>query len=282
MTLTAPYSGTLLRIDAGKGSVVKRNETVAVIYSQQVESSYGIAKADFEQAQDAMDRIQKVYASGGVTEVQMKDVLTKLEKAEAALEGAKKAVADCSVKSPFAGVVSEVYPSGGEELTMGAGILKITDISDLKINITIYENEIGAVKAGMAAVVDIPALGIKDAAARVIEKGVLSSRLTHSYVCAVKLGKNLRGLMPGMAAKVRFESVDEEERIVIPAAAVQLDSDGKYVWISDSCTVKKRRIATDGYSGKGVIVSEGLSNGDKVITEGYQKVSTGMKIEEVE
>ena len=93
---------------------------------------------------------------------------------------------------------------------------------------------------------------------------------------------NIRGLMPGMAVKVRFESREEGSRIVIPASAVQIDADGKYVWVSDSSVVHKRRIVPGGYSGKGVIVSEGLEEGDKVIFEGYQKVSSGMKITEME
>ena len=37
-------------------------------------------------------------------------------------------------------------------------------------------------------------------------------------------------------------------------------------------------IQISGYSGTGVIVSEGLKGGDQVIVEGYQKVSEGMKV----
>ncbi len=44
----------------------------------------------------------------------------------------------------------------------------------------------------------------------------------------------------------------------------------------------RRKITLAGYSGTGVIVSEGLQVGDKVIVEGYQKVSEGMKVESKE
>lgn len=282
VTLAAPYPGTLKSLNVSKGSIVNGNDVLAVLSSQQVESAYSIAKADLDQARDAMDRINKVYNSGSVTEVQLKDIQTKLDKALATMASAEKAVEDCSIKAPYRGVVSEIYPSGGEDLNAGEKIMKVTDISDLKLEISVHENEIGSIRTGMTALVDIPALGIEKASARVCEKSVLSSSLAHSYLCSLKLDRARSGLMPGMAVKVRFESRDTESRIVIPASAVQIDSYGKYVWVSDSCVVYKRRIVPGGYSGKGVIVSEGLEEGDKVITEGYQKVSTGMKVTEVE
>ena len=281
-TLTAPFPGSLQSLNAGKGSVVRKGEVLATLSSQQVESAYSIAKADLDQARDAMERVCKVYESGGITQVQMMDIQTKLDKAEATMSSAEKAVADCSVKAPYNGVVSEIYPSVGEDLTLGAKILKITDISDLKINISVHENEIASIKTGMSALVDIPALGLEKAKAKVCEKSVLSSSLAHSYICALKLESSPRGLMPGMAAKVRFESTDGESHIVIPASAVQIDMYGKYVWIADTSGVEKRHIGTSGYSGKGVIISEGLAEGDRVIVEGYQKVSSGMKVREVE
>lgn len=83
--------------------------------------------------------------------------------------------------------------------------------------------------------------------------------------------------MPGMLAKVRFDD-NGDDSIAVPASAVQLDSEGKYVWMSESGVVSKRRITVGGYSGMGVIVTEGLAEGEKVIVKGYQKVSGGMKV----
>lgn len=282
VTLTAPFSGTLKSLNVRKGSVVNENSVVAGLSSQSVESAYLIAKADLNQAEDAMERVKKVYSNGAVTEVQMKDIQTKLEKARSAMASASKAMSDCSIKSPYRGIVSETFHSAGEEIKIGERIAIITDLSDFKIEIPVHENEIGSVTEGMDALVDIPALGIENEAAYVCEKGILSSSLAHSYLCALKTKRTINGLMSGMAVKVRFESKNDQQRIVIPASAIQLDAEGKYVWISDSCIVKKRRIVSGGYSGKGVIVSEGLKEGDKLITEGYQKVSSGMKVKEVE
>ena len=64
----------------------------------------------------------------------------------------------------------------------------------------------------------------------------------------------------------------------MPANAVLINQEGKFVWVVEEGRATRRKITLSGYSGNGVIVSEGLETGDLVIVEGYQKVSEGMKV----
>ena len=277
VTLLAPYPGTVQSIKVGKGSIVEKGSVTAVIRSQTVESAYKIAQANLQQAKDGYERVSKVYASGSVTEAQMVDIQTLLAKAEASMESARKSVDDCSLKAPFRGVVSEVYPTSGVDVIPAERMMTIIDLSDLKIRISVHENEINGIRKGAAAFIDLPALGLTGLKAKVSEKSVLSSQLSHSYVCTLVLDAKPAGLMPGMLAKVRFESCDDDN-IVVPSDVVQLDAEGRYLWLDENGTVVKRRIITGGYSGMGVIVTDGLVEGEKVIVKGYQKVSSGMKV----
>ncbi|MDO5321011.1 MAG: efflux RND transporter periplasmic adaptor subunit [Bacteroidia bacterium] len=277
VTLLAPYSGTVQSVLVGKGSVVEKGAVTAVISSQSVESAFQIAQANLKQAQDGYDRVSQVYSSGSVTEVQMVDIKTALDKAEAAMVSARRAKEDCSLKAPYRGVISEVFPTSGVEVLAAQRMMTILDLSNLKIRISVHENEINSILKGAAATVDIPALGLSEVKAHVSEKNILSSELTHSYMCTLVLDERISGLMPGMLAKVRFDN-NGDDSIVVPSGAVQLDSDGKYVWLSESGVVSKRRITVGGYSGMGVIVTDGLEEGEKVIVKGYQKVSGGMKV----
>ncbi|MCQ2180415.1 MAG: efflux RND transporter periplasmic adaptor subunit [Bacteroidales bacterium] len=277
VTLLAPYSGTVQSILVSKGSVVEKGAVTAVISSQPVESAYQIAQASLKQAQDGYDRVSLVYSSGSVTEVQMVDIKTSLAKAEASMESARRAKEDCSLKAPYRGVVSEVFPTSGVEVLAAQRMMTVLDLSNLKIRISVHENEINSIVKGSEAFVEIPALGLSEVKARVSEKSLLSSELTHSYMCTLVLDGRVSGLMPGMLAKVRFDD-NGDDSIAVPASAVQLDSEGKYVWMSESGVVSKRRITVGGYSGMGVIVTEGLAEGEKVIVKGYQKVSGGMKV----
>ena len=65
----------------------------------------------------------------------------------------------------------------------------------------------------------------------------------------------------------------------MPANAILVNEDGRFVWVAEEGRATRRNITISGYSGSGVIVSEGLQAGDVVIVEGYQKVSEGMKVD---
>lgn len=280
VVLTAPYPGTLTSLPVAKGSLLQASQTVAVISSQSTLSALQASKATLEQARDAYDRVQKVYSEGGISELQMVEIRTKLSQAEASYKAAVKSVEDCTVKAPYKSVVAETYCDCGVELNMGERIATLMDISVLQIRIWVHENDINKLRKGDRASVDIPALGLTGLGASIREKGLMPSSMAHSYECLLRLDSTPAGLMPGMSVKLRFDSQADASEIVVPASAVQMDSKGRYVWINDNGTVRKAPVAIGAFSGKGVVVSEGLKVGDRVIVEGYQKVSSGMRVEE--
>ncbi len=79
-----------------------------MIRSQSVESALQFAEASLEQAKDANTRLQKVYASGAIPEIQKIDIETQLAKAEATAAAARRAKADGTVKTPYRGGIGEI------------------------------------------------------------------------------------------------------------------------------------------------------------------------------
>lgn len=282
VVLTAPYGGTLTTLCVRKGERVGGGQAVAVIRSQSVESARQIAEASLDQARDANERLQKVYASGAIPEIQKIDIETQLAKAEATAAAARRAVADGTVKTPYRGVIGELYVDQGVEVLPGQRLALLMDMSSLNIRIDVHENDISSVVVGTPAIVSVPALGLENLSAVVSERGYVASPLTRSYSCILSLADKNPKLMPGMVVKASFAvpEVTGDRRIVVPAAAVRMDTEGKYVWTVVDGRACKVHIVPDGYSGRGIIVSEGLSAGDKVIVEGFQKVSTGMEVTE--
>ena len=281
VVLTAPYGGTLASLPVSKGEFVSGGQAVAVVRSQSVESALEVAEATLSQAQDAHARMTKVYPSGAISEVQKVDIETQLAKAEAAERAARRAKADGTVKSPYRGVIGEMYVDRGVEVLPGQRIALLMDISRLNVRIDVHENDISSVVVGTPALVAIPALGLEDLPAVVSERGYVASPLSRSYACILRLSDPVPGMMPGMAVKASFAMpLPADDRIVVPPAAVQMDAQGKYVWTVEDGRVYKTRVTLDGFSGHGVVVSSGLIPGDKVIVEGWQKVSTGMKVTE--
>ena len=276
-TLTAPVSGTLVEGPVREGSRVSKGQTVARISSQAVSSASEAAATRLRQAEDGWARVQQVYASGTITEVEYIKVKTQLEEARAADAAARAALEKCTLKAPFSGVAEKVWLSPGVETVLAEPVVRIVSLGSLEIHFSLPENEFPRHAAGESLTVEIPALDYSCAGV-LRSKGVTASPLSHSYDCTVTLRSPVRGLMPGMVCKV-FLSDTESDEIVIPSSAVMTDLEGRYVWTATDGVVEKRRVTVGGYSGQGIVIAEGLSADDLVIIEGSRKVSTGMHVQ---
>ena len=160
-------------------------------------------------------------------------------------------------------------------------IMKIINTEDIVFKISVPETEIAQIKVEDEAEIVIPALDNRRYSGKVTEKSMSASLLTHSYPVKVTISHPDKDLRPGMIGKVELLS-NASKSIIIPANAVLINKEGKFVWVVDDERATRKAITLSGYSGKGVIVSEGLSQGDHVIVEGYQKISEGMKVSEYE
>ena len=73
----------------------------------------------------------------------------------------------------------------------------------------------------------------------------------------------------------------EEQRLVVPQAALQVDQSGYYVLVVDGQhKVEQRRVQTGPNRDTDVVIVSGVNEGDKVIVEGIQKVRPGQVVQE--
>ena len=131
----------------------------------------------------------------------------------------------------------------------------------------------GSLKVGQRISLDVSATGAEGLKGRITSKGVSASPLSHCYDCIAVLDNGSHGLMPGMVCKLKLSP-----RIIIPASALLTDSGCRYLWLAKDGKAIRQEVKTGGFAGKGVVITEGLKEGDLVIVEGYQKVSTGMEV----
>ena len=265
------YPGRLAGLHVAKGDYVNAGDVIAEVESQTVISSWEIAHSTLKQAE-----------SGSMADVKMVEAETRLAQARASAAAADAALEDCKVKAPFSGVIGDVLVTEGEELDAVDRIALILDLSSVEIDFPVPEKELSEIDKGTAVSFSVPALGVDNAAAAVKVKGMTASPLSHTYMCTAVPVREVDGLMPGMVVKVRMDS-GRGEGVVVPASVIRSDVSGRYVWtVSDDGTADKIYVVPGGFSGKGVIITEGLSVGDKVIVEGVQKVCTGLKVRIVE
>lgn len=276
--INAAHSGDLQSVAVRQGQKVDRSQLLASIGSSSLKSLHEASLAALKQAQDGYDRAQQVYSKGGITEVKMMEITTKLTQAQAAEAAAAASLEDCRIRAPFDGRIARVFVHQGERVTIDQPLFSIIDASGLEVSISVPENEIAGIRIGDMARVVFPALGTTEHVATVKEKGLIANPLSHTYNCRLNIADCPAELLSGMVGKV-FLDADAGEAVVIPSDAVKLCDEGRYVWVvSDDGKVSRRIVRVSAYAGHGVVVESGLEVGEKVVMEGMDKVSTGMSV----
>ncbi len=106
-------------------------------------------------------------------------------------------------------------------------------------------------------------------------------RQTDSLIIRATLPNPDGVLEDGEFVTVIIREKAEEQRLVVPQAALQVDQSGYYALIVDKQhRVVQRRVKTGPNEGTDVVVVSGLEAGDNVIVDGIQKVRPGQIVKE--
>lgn len=272
--------GTLKSLNASEGQPVKKGQLIATIDDTQVRAALSGAKASLEQALDAERRMGQLHESGSLPEMQWVDVETKVSAARATYDTRVQQLKDCSVYAPVSGVIGKKSLNVGENVLPSEPVVTILDINEVKVQVSVPEKEIAGISNGMATTIKVDALGGATFNGGRIEKGVSADALTHTYNIYIYLKNPNQQLLPGMVANVHFYGEEGDEAITIPVKAVQQSADKSlFVWTTEGGVAKRVKVELGETVGNRVVISGGgLHEGQKVVVEGYQKLSEGSKV----
>lgn len=287
--------GVVKRVLVNDGQTVARGQLIAEMDDTQARNLLSGAEAQMTQANDALARYKMLHDAGSLPEVQWVEIQSKVAQAQSQVEVARKNLSDCQLIAPVSGIIGKKLIGAGETALPSQAVVSILDISTVKVKVAVPEAEIGGINASTPTSLTVEATGGSYHGGR-IEKGVQADALTHTYDIRINVANGDRKLLPGMVANVRFVSDGSQAigSMMIPVTAVQKttvstnrstvstsrQSDGTlFVWtvLKDS-TAHRATVNIGQTQGNYISVIDGLSIGDRIVTEGYQKLSEGTKV----
>lgn len=280
--LSFQVNGNIDRILVQEGQSVQKGQLLATLNTSTLSNNYNIAKISLTQAQDAFDRYSKLYNNNSLPEIKYIEVKSSLEQAQANERIAHKNLTDCNLYAPFSGVIGQKIQEAGANVMPGTPVVTLMSIGTVKVKVAIPENEISSVKVGDISEVKITALGNNTITGRVIEKGVVANAISHTYDIKVELNNPEKEIMPGMVCKAYLTNSNNQDNIIVPLKSVQVDASGKnFVWVADADRAAYKEVKTGELIGNGIAIVSGLTGGENLIVEGYQKLSPGLTVKDM-
>lgn len=271
VSLSVPTGGLVERVYVREGDRVREGQTLVVINSTTSQNAYNAAKASLQQAEDAYQRLKKVYDQGSLAEVKWVEMQSTLEKARSVEQIARKQLEDCTLKATISGVVGSCNAKAGGSLQPGEPAVTLLDVGSVSVTFSVPESEIGSVSVGDPVYVIVPALNNRMLTGKIAERSMTASKVSHTYQVKIMFPNSDKSLLPGMVCKVMLEQPDNQG-FVVPAKCVQTRPEGLSVWVVENGRAQHRIITSSEFVANGVLVTSGLLPGDTVVTAGMNNL----------
>lgn len=110
-----------------------------------------------------------------------------------------------------------------------------------------------------------------------VDNGVDST--TGTVLLKARFANDDRQLWPGQFVRVELELFNEPSAVLVPAQAVQTGQNGTFVFtIDDRSTAVMRPVVAGRTIGSRTVIEQGLTAGERVVTDGMGKLAPGSKV----
>ncbi|HDY7970874.1 TPA: efflux RND transporter periplasmic adaptor subunit [Vibrio vulnificus] len=304
--ITAQVSGYLKARHFEEGQLVEKGALLYTIEPSSFEAQVASAKASLAQAKASLKKAEldhqrgkNLLPRGSISQSEF-DALTagllgaqaQLEAANAQLKLADVNLSYTQIRAPFSGRISDSKVSTGDLVSPSSGILttlvsldpihtafSISERERLALGIERIKGDGSTPSAGVEVQLQLengkeyPHLGRLD---------YLGNRIdtkTGTIALRAVVANPDHQLLPGQHIKVNLREKQAKSVVVVPRRAVQTDLEGHFVMVMTQGEVAERRnVSLGAQVEQGVVIREGLTQDDVVITQGLQRVRNGMQV----
>ncbi len=284
IVLNAEYGGVLQQVYVKEGQRVSKGQTLAKIDDgglgsqlAQMETQAALAKTTFERQQNLWN--QKIGS-----EIQFLQAKTNYEAQVKAVSQMKAQIAKTVVRAPFSGTIDDIITEKGSVVGPGTPILRIVNLGDMYLEAEVPEKNIATVKKGTEVIVDFPILG-ETFNAKVTQASNYINPANRSFNIQIAVPSKNGQIKPNLTSKIQIKDYTNPKTIVVPISIISENAEGEqYLYVADNttkdgqATAKKVIVKTGLTQGNYAEITEGIKDGDLVISEGARSVKEGQKV----
>jgi RND family efflux transporter MFP subunit len=292
----ARVAGELMDLVVREGDEVKAGQVIARIdpteyqaRERQAKQQADAALAQVEIAQKQFDNNKALVDQGFISQTALQNSSASLNGAKAthmaamaALDVARKALDDASIRSPISGQIAQRLAQPGERMALDARIVEVVNLSQLELEAALPSADASLVRPGMKAQLKIEGMDepVTAKVLRISPAAQAGSRSVLVYLGVV--GQD--GLRQGLFAEGTL-GTRTVKALAVPLSSVRTDKPQPYVQVVEADQVRHVTVQTGTRSEKTTqnitltwVEVQGLAEGAQVLTASAGAVREGTQV----
>jgi len=303
VTLRSRVDGDLIALHFNEGQEVKAGQLLAEIDPRpyqvaliQAEGQLAKSNATLANAKRDLARYEKLAKTSLVSQQELDTQRSLVSETQGTIKADEGSVARARLNLTYSRVTSPIdgrvglkqvdignYVSSGDT----TGIVVITQTHPIDLIFSLPENDISAILSAQKQGA-VPVEAWDRSNKTLLTTGALLSldNQIDTTTGTVKLKARFENqddrLFPNQFVNARLKVSTLQDAIVIPAAALQMGNEGSFVWVVNSDNkVSKKIVTIEFQDSEKVVIKAGLEAGEKVVTDGIDRLTDGATVEVV-
>ncbi len=276
--ITSRVTSIVTRIVFREGQLVDEGDLLVELENKEIRAELAVAEASLSESRSQYERARQLADTRAISASSLEELLAAMQVAQAQVQAAQARLENTLVRAPFSGKIGLRRVSPGGLVNPGTVITTLDDLDPVKLEFSVPETFLGVLREDLTVSARSPALQGRRFRGRIDSVDTRLDPVSRSILVRAILENEEDLLKPGMFLTVALQ-MRRSDVLMAPEQAIVPERGQHYVYVVAAEDRAARRQVELGQRIPGAVeIVSGLAAGDRVITEGTQKVREGSEV----
>jgi RND family efflux transporter MFP subunit len=277
-TIGSDGSGKVVKLGFQEGDKISEGQFLIKLDDEMINIQLESAEINVEGQRNDDARNTNLIKENAVSGVQSEKTKLALKSAETQVRQIKKQLRNTSLSAPFSGVVTKKMVDIGSVVGPGTPVLELTDISSLKLNISVPERDILKFKKGQDVSVKVDVYGNQLFSGKISNIGIKADA-SHNFKVEILLKNSTNSpILAGMYGSVILGNSKTVTALSIPRSALIGSSKQPRVYVVRNGKSKLISFTAGTSDGNFIEVVDGLDKNDVLVVKGQINIENNSNV----
>lgn len=271
-------SGKLIELTVKEGDIVGKGQILARLDNELTQLQIENAKLNIEQLQNDNIRFSNLRKDQAVSAMEAEKIALALKSAEVQLKQLQKQLKSSTIVAPYSGVVTKKLVDLGSMVMPGTPIVELTDISTLKLTISVPERDVMKFKKGQKVIANADIYG-RDEFNGTVSMIAVQADGSHNFKIQTTIQNTaVNKIMAGMYGSVALENSTSVTTLAVSRKALVGSSKNPQVYVVRNGKAILTSFTAGTSDGEYLEVVSGLSKSDVVVVKGQVNLENNSNV----